>query len=237
MWFKPCHNDGHNVTFTEGVNVSHVCLTVATLSCNPCTVALCPSAAGFTIVEEKKHILHFLFCGKSKSTVECRITHYQLRDQNHKTEVNQGLYTTWRGGVGLESLWNTLLFVNVCFCPRQQKTKEIEKFENIENPTFAGFHRSERGNVFFYERPSMLLEILGTDLLTLNNLFCFFPRNLLIYLLMCICVFVYFVYLYLWICICVICVHVHLPHSITYSASPPALNCHLLRKRGHPTNW
>ena len=43
----------------------------------------------------------------------------------------QGLYATWRGGVGLESLWNTLLFVNVCFCPEQSKTKQIEKYEKI----------------------------------------------------------------------------------------------------------
>ena len=78
MWFKPCHNDGHNVTFTEGVNVSHVCLTVATLSCNPGTVALCPSAAGFTIAVEEKNIFYIIFSILWKVKVNSRMSNHSL---------------------------------------------------------------------------------------------------------------------------------------------------------------
>ena len=42
--------------------------------------------------------------------------------------ANQGLYTTWGGCVGLKSLWKyTCLFVWF-LCPKQQKTRPIEKY-------------------------------------------------------------------------------------------------------------
>ena len=62
---------------------------------------------------------------KSSKCNQCAYASSNASDLRLWQWFNQGLYTTWRGGVGLESLWNTLLFV--CFCPKQQKTKQIEK--------------------------------------------------------------------------------------------------------------
>ena len=53
---------------------------------------------------------------------------------NYFQNSNQGLYTTWRGGDCLESLWNTLLlFVSLrdSFCPMQQKTIPVDKYSKI----------------------------------------------------------------------------------------------------------
>ena len=79
----------------------------------------------FQSIWELKSTLHFL--------------HYHFCSCNFVTwtdiYINQGLYTTWGGSNCSESSWNTLLLVCVFwgFCPMQQKTIPVEKYEKLRH--------------------------------------------------------------------------------------------------------
>ena len=93
-----------------------------------------PSAkSGWSSTIFIKVIVSFQFVWKSKSKLHfCHFHFFYSCYFVILTDIfiNQGLYTTWRGGACLESLWNTLLFVSLdCLfvCPMQQKTTPIDK--------------------------------------------------------------------------------------------------------------
>ena len=70
--------------------------------------------------------------------VKCMKWEWSKNDDNCKRNDNFGLFTTWGGGVGLESLCNTynIFWLFVLLCPNQQKTNPIEKYNFGEKRRF-----------------------------------------------------------------------------------------------------